>query len=337
MIPKQPPELHHLTLTDQSVLVARAESAQHPRKIVDCRIFRLADENHEEALREWLGVKKGRYVRVRCGVFPSSRFLHRMVPEASAKSRDQAQLTDWLTNTAKVDLAENEVAVLKADGHQADDDTSSTKEILFAGARTSEFAAIQERLVSWGVYPTSLELATLPVLASIRSISKAEGRSTPAIVVEIGDTVSHFHVVGDAGVLMTRPLAFGIDVMLPQVRSELGLSDDAVARKILFTNTFDFTEMAPTLLRRLLRELRSAINQFENETGVAPDRVYFANPSASFQWVYQFVAKTLNLELVTADLESWPAVLGVEIACGDDPAHADPALWSLVSLAGRYE
>ena len=336
MISKQPQPLHHLALTDQSVLAARMESAQTPGRLADFRIFHFSDKNHEEALRDWLGVKPGRYVRAYCGVFPSSRFLHRMVPDG-ARAKDQAQMADWLANTAKVNVAENEVAVLRADGSQLEDEKSQVRELVFAGARTAEFSALQERLLSFGVYPARLELCTLPILASIRRISKAEGRATPALVVELCDAASHFHVVGEHGLMMTRTLAFGLDSMLPHVRAELGLSDDAVAKKILHTNTFDFTEMAPVLLRRLLREFRSATGQFEVETGVAPDRLYFANPTASFQWIYQFVAKSTNLELVSADLEQWPAAVGVEVVSREDLSHADPALWNLFALAGRYE
>ena len=105
------------------------------------------------------------------------------------------------------------------------------KDILFVGARSEELSAFQTKILSWGVYPESLEIGTLPVLASVQRVAKAEGRKNPTLVLELGEFQSYIYIVGESEVDMTRNLSFGIGGLLPQIKSELGLADEATARE----------------------------------------------------------------------------------------------------------
>ncbi len=331
------PQLYHLAVLDQTVMVAKAASDSETTRIEDFKVFDQADPAFESSLVAYLGHKKGQYSRAYCSVLPTSRFVRRVTLDSASKVKDSGVLMDLLNNSCKVNPQENEVSVLLSTGAQPEMEKPVSKEIMFVGARSAEIAEFQDKLLSWGVYPLRLEIGTLTSLASIRSIAKAEGRKSPTLVLELGESQSFIYIVSENGVDMTRNVTFGINAMLPHVKSELGLADEAVARKILQANTFDFTEMAPVLLRRLVKEIQASIGFYEVQTGYAIGQVYISNLSARFQWVGAHLARAMGLDIMTVSCERWAPAVGVELPPEQDLTNADPILWNLFALAGKYE
>ena len=64
--------------------------------------------------------------------------------------------------------------------------------------------------------------------------------------------------------------------MFPVIQAELGLKDEDSARKLFYSNTFDFTEMGPSLLRKLLKELQASTGFYEVQTGQTIGQLYLA-------------------------------------------------------------
>lgn len=329
--------LHHLAITEQSVMVAKAASASAPSVLVDIKTFDLNDDGLDAALQEYLGHKKGQFSRAYCSVLPVSRFIRRVTLESANKAKDTAHLMELLSGTCKVNPSENEVAMLQSSGAQIDQERPNTKEIMFAGAKTDEISAIQTKLLGWGVFPLRLEIGTLPLLASIQKVAKSEGRKSPTLVLEVGENQSYIYIVGEHGVDMTRNISFGISAMLPHIKAELGLADEAVARKILLANTFDFAEMAPVLLRRLVKEIQASIGFYEVQTGYTIGQMYLANLSARFQWVGNHLSRSMGLDIMVVAFDRWMSAIGVEADAGLDLSNADPVVWNLISLSGNYE
>lgn len=337
MLKSGKPQLHHLAIMDQSVMVAKAASDAEPSRITDFKVFDLADQSFESALGSYMGCRKGHYARAYCSFLPSSRFLRRATLDSAAKVKDSAALMEVLHNVCKVSSQENEVGVLLASGAQLDVVRPTNKEILFAGVRSEEISETQDRLLEWGVYPLRLEMATLPVLASVRKIAKEEGRKGPTLVIEVGDAQSFLYIVSENGFDISKNISFGINTMLPEVKSELGLADEAVAKRILQANTFDFTEMAPALLRRLVKELQAFAGFYEVQTGYTIGQIYMSNLSSRFHWVGSHLSRAMGLDLMCVAFERWAPAVGVEIPEELDLSNADPLLWNLFALAGKYE
>ncbi len=308
-----------------------------PAVLVDLKTFDFADEGYEVALQEYLGRKKGHFTRAYCSMMPVSRFIRRVTLESANKAKDTAHLMELLSGTCKVNPNDNEVAMLQASGSHLDQEKPTTKEVMFVGARTDEISSIQAKLIGWGVFPLRLEMGTLPMLASIQKIAKAEGRKSPTLVLEVGESQSYIYIVGENGVDMTRNLSFGVSSMLPHIKAELGLADDAVARKILLANTFDFAEMAPILLRRLVKEIQASIGFYEVQTGYTIGQMYLANLSSRFQWVGNHLSRALGLDIMVVAFDRWMGAIGIDADSSMDLSNADPVVWSLISLSGNYE
>ncbi len=317
-------------------MVAKA-STEDSARIVDFKMFDQSEPSFEVDFSTYLGRKKGQYVRAYCSFLPSSRFIKRATLDSASKVKDSAALMEILSSVCKVNPQENETAVLLGSGAQFEPDRPAGKELMFVGAKTAEIEEMQDRLLSLGVYPLRLEIGTLSMLASIRMVARAEGRKSPTLVLEVGEIQSFIYIVSEAGVDMTRNISFGMASMLPHVKAELGLADEAVARKILQANTFDFTEMAPVLLRRLVKELQASVGFYEVQTGAAIGQVFIGNLSSRFQWMGAHLARSMGLDVMTVACDRWAPVVGVELPENVDFSGVEPVMWNLFAFAGKYE
>lgn len=125
--------------------------------------------------------------------------------------------------------------------------------------------------------------------------------------------------------------------MLPQIKSELGLADEAVARKILWANTFDFTEMAPVLLRKLVKEIQASVGFYEVQTGYATGQIFLPDLPTRFGWINAHLSHVLSLDSMQIDFDSWPAKIDVALADAAADAGLDNLCWSLLAQVGSYE
>ncbi len=81
-------------------------------------------------------------------------------------------------------------------------------------------------------------------------------------------------IFGNEQVDICRPIPYGLNSMFPTVQSELGLKDEDSARKLFFSNTFDFTELGPSLLKKMLKELQASTGFYEVQTGQTIGQIF---------------------------------------------------------------
>ena len=109
------------------------------------------------------------------------------------------------------------------------------------------------------MYPETLELSSVASLAAVIDYLRFSDSSKPTIVLELGSESTQSFIVSARGLEASRPIAVGLEAMVPVVQKELGLKDEESARKLFFSNTFDFTGMGASLCKRLLKELQSSM------------------------------------------------------------------------------
>ena len=93
--------------------------------------------------------------------------------------------------------------------------------------------------------------------------------------------------------------------MVPIVQKELGLKDEESARKLFYSNTFDFTGMGPLLVKRLLKELQSSIGFYEVQTGQSVGQVLCTQLSPKLAWLDAAIASALGITSLTLDPAPW--------------------------------
>jgi Tfp pilus assembly PilM family ATPase len=157
------------------------------------------------------------------------------------------------------------------------------------------------------------------------------------LLLEIGQEHTQVFVVTRDGVDITRTVSFGISSMIPIVQKELGLKDEESARKLFFSNSFDFTGMGPQLTKRLLRELQASIGFYEVQTGQSIVQLCCTLLPSKVDWLQKTLADVLGMKVLQPDFAPWLKSMGIETSA-TVPVTELGAMWtSLFCAMGEYQ
>lgn len=325
---------------DFSILVAQASALEAPFSVDSLKSFRRTDDLSalEQFIAPLVERRTPRFLTAHCGIFPPSRFVRRHSIESAAKAKDPKYLEEVVTQQLRLDPRQNKTAVINAaDGSEftLDRPITAQKELIFAGAKTVELSGLQNLLVKAHVYPRSLQMSPVAVLGAMQDYLRWKEFDEPVLLIDVGRKSGHAYIVSRNQVDFSRPLEVGVDSVVPQIQSELGLKDEESARKLLNSNTFDFTEMGSALLRKVLKELQAAIGFFEVQTGLGLSHMHAINVPETLPWMPQIMAKSLGQELLQLELVPWLAARDIRLAPEVAAVGAEPRWFGLYSLMGN--
>jgi hypothetical protein len=109
------------------------------------------------------------------------------------------------------------------------------------------------------------------------------------------------------------------------------------ARKLFFSNTFDFTEMGPALMKKMLKELQSSTGFYEVQTGQTIGQIHLSLIPKNLGWMSGALARSLGTEQIKLEYGPWLHAQGIEPGPGVELAALDGRWLGLFSLMGRYE
>lgn len=325
-----------------SLLAASTSSATAPLSIE--KLFETPAQedwapfsNHVESL---LGGKGQRYLSSHCSIYPQGRFFRRFTIESASKAKEPSYFTNVLSDQMRIDLTENIATVVNAaTGAQfnIEKPMANQKEVLFAGMGRTEREEEQSRLVDQNIYPASLQLGTLSTLGGLISYMRFKQVERPTLLLEITPGDANLFIVSRQQVDVCRPIPYGLNSMFPLIQKELGLKDEESARKLFFSNTFDFTEMGGALLRKMLKELQASTGFYEVQTGQTIGQLFVSLLPKNLSWIETVLSRSLGVPLLRIDYQSW--LESMQITGGSDIqlANLDNRWFGLMSLMARYE
>jgi Tfp pilus assembly PilM family ATPase len=289
-------------------LLARTSTVAVPLVIEELRECPTGDaEALAQALKE-LQPKKSPsgYLQAVCGVYPAKRLVRRATLELK-RVKDPAYFPEIINQQFRVEADKYATVVLNAnDGSDFDPNRPAPqKEVLFGGIPADAVVEVQNALLEQGIYPERLELGSIATLGAIADLLAFTGDKTPVLVLEIGPDSTHSYIVSSTGVEASRPIPQGYEAMVPVVQKELGLKDEESARKLFFSNTFDFTGMGPILTRRLVKELQSSIGFYEVQTGQSVGLLHCTQLPQKLAWLGGAVATALGVSPLKLELPAW--------------------------------
>jgi len=325
-------------LNDSSLLMAKTSSLKPPFTLQALKEAPLGDDDAvAEAVADFADLRKGQYAQGICGVFPPNRFLQRVSVDQPAKLKDPAYLPALLKDKHKIEYTKNRLAILSAkDGLRAEPERVPLKELIFCGAPPDEFDALQEALVSYNAYPQKLELGTLATMAALMHYCRVMELEGPVLMVEISAETSHAYIFDGSDLNISRPIPYGTRSMYPIVQKELGLKDEESAKKLFYSNTFDFTEMATALLKNLMKELQASCGYYEVQTGHTIEHLFIGNLPKNLHWVTNNVARAIGVEPLKIDYLKWLASLGGNAAEDVDMTSLDARWVGVFGLLGDF-
>ena len=125
--------------------------------------------------------------------------------------------------------------------------------------------------------------------------------------------------------------------MLPVVQKELGLKDEESAKKLFYSNTFDFTGMGPLLIKKLLKELQSSIGFYEVQTGQSVGQVLTTQLSPKLQWLDGAIATALGITSLKLDAGPWLQSRHITLADPFVKYTQDIRWFGLLAMMAQYD
>jgi hypothetical protein len=325
-------------LNDHAVMLARTSSATAPFIVEDMRECPIGDAAALEEAIKVVQPKKAPsgYLHACVGVFPSKRLVRRHSLELK-RIKEPAYLGEVCAQQFRIEQDKYALALLNAaDGSDYDLVKAAQKEVVFCGMPIDEVATVQTGLLESGIYPERLELGSVAMLGAVVDCLAFTKSKIPTLVLEIGADATHSFIVSATGVDASRPIPQGLDAMVPIVQKELGLKDEESARKLFYSNTFDFTGMGPLLIKRLLKELQSSIGFYEVQTGQSVGQVLCMQLPPKLAWLDAAIASALGVTSLKLDPAPWLQSRQVTLPEALAKNAQDIRWFGLLSLMAHY-
>lgn len=322
---------------DQAVLLARLSQEESPSVVEELKEFAANDIS---GLQAYLKTAEGKgptgYAHARCGIYPARRLIRRHTMDLK-RVKEPAYVPEVLSQTFRVEAEKYTTLLLNPDnGSEYDIAKGNQKEALFCGVPSEDIIQWQDKLLELGVYPERLELGTVALLGALVNYQKFKQSKTPLLLLEMGEEATQCFILTADGVDISRPIASGIAAMIPVVQKELGLKDEESAKKLFYSNTFDFTSMGGALIKKLLKELQSSIGFYEVQTGQSIGAVLCTQLPASLAWLSPTIAGSLGVSPFKAELLPWAQSLGITLAPGVNLPAPDERWLGLFGLMASY-
>lgn len=331
---------YFIEISEHVVLMARTSSPDAPMVVEEVKELPAGNEEALQAAVKDLMEKKSAsgYMHSRCGVYPPRRLIRRVTLDLR-RVKEPAYFAEVCSQQFRIEPEKYALMVLNANDGADYDATKATtqKEAVFAGGPGNELLEMQERVLGCGVYPERLELGTLATLGGLINYLAFTQSKTPTLVLEMGADSTQSFIVSSTGLDITRPIPQGLEAMIPVVQKELNLKDEESARKLFYSNTFDFTNLGGQLIRKLHKELQSSIGFYEVQTGQSIGQALCTQLPMKLGWLEGAVAKELGVSPLKLDLPAWLQSRQITFASSEAAAKLDARWLGLFSLMASYD
>lgn len=328
-----------LEISEHSVLAARTSSATAPFEVEELRECVPNDAAALDAMLAQMQPKKSPtgYLHAAVGVYPTSRVVRRQTVEPK-RMKESGYFTEICTQQLRIERDKYSLFLVSAtDGSDYESAKSPPKEVVVCGMPSDDAVATQSTLLEVGIYPERIELGSVATLGAVVDCLAQTKFRTPVLVLEVEAESMQSFIVTANGVEASRAIPQGLNAMIPIVQKELGLKDEESARRLFYSNTFDFTGMGPQLIKKLLKELQSSIGFYEVQTGQSVGHVLTTQLSPKLQWIDTAVAAALGIKSLKLDPLPWLESRKISLRENLGANPSDTRWLGLLALMANYE
>lgn len=328
-------------ISEFSILAARTSGYKSPIVIEEIAEMPLSASQSPEDIKDFIeqlvDFRGSKYYVSRCGVYPENRFVRFYEAESANKAKDVKYITKVLETEFEVDSENSIVYILDAkDGADFDMEKGLSKKLILCGAPTESVQASQDTALSYGIYPDTLELSSVATIGGVSDYAKFASVDTPILSVEVNSESASIFIQSKGLIDVARPIGFGLNSIYPLLQRELGLKDEVSAKKLFFSNTFDFAEMGPKLLRKMVKELQSTTGFYEVQTGQTIEQIFIGVLPQNLSWITNTISEALGLEILKPRYEQWLESNNIKVGSGVDVSNLSNRWMSLFSLMATY-
>lgn len=310
--------------TDFSLRIARVVRGADYDVIEDvCETVPGTPEEARDFVHEFANEKAGNLIRAYCAIYPPDRILRSMFLKDGPQGMDAEAMHDSVAGQFQIDRAKHAITVLNSDDGLPFVPGRLQKNFLVCGAPREQLREAQEFLVSAGIYPLRLELGSVASVGLLLNYLHLQKIEDPVLMVEIGAENSHVLILNNNQLASAKPLGLGLNSMIAGVRKELGLQDEMAARRLFYSDSFDFREMGERLIDRLLRELQSMTGFYEVQTGQSISRMLCGLLPPKLSWLNETFASSLGMSRLQFDLPTLLNASNLTLEEADPPLQVE--------------
>ena len=327
-------------ISEFSILAVRTSGYKAPIIVEEVANFSVESDYSSKDVRSFLGrlvdFKGGNY-EANCGIYPKDRFVRYHEVESGVRLKNQSLLKKLLQSDLNIDPETNNIAILNAhDGSQFDPTRNASNQLIFCGAPTAKLQEVQDQILSFGLLPGRMEISSVATLGGFCSYMRLNGFKSSAMYIELVSDSMQIFILNRGNVDMIRSLSFGLDSLFPILKNELGLKDEASAKKLFCANTFDVSEIGRKLLKKVLNELQAVSGHYEVETGLNIDKFFISSLPTKFCWISDTISSALGIEPIKIELEPWLQSLEIKIDDSVDLSVLGPRWLGIFSLIAEF-
>lgn len=221
-------------------------------------------------------------------------------------------------------------------GNPHDPSKDPETEYVIAGIPNSKLALIQDEVVVNGFIPRRMECITLALIPLVRkALKRLGGEKRLVVMLEIFGDSSLATMMTPDGEYAFRVIHGGDRTMCQAIKEENNLKDEDAARKLLYSETFDLSDMGSTLIRPLLRELSSISGYYEVTKGQSIGYLYVPTLPPSQNWIVELLAQSMGVEVLHIDPAFAASECGVKIGSSVKLDDRDARIPAMIALMGR--
>jgi hypothetical protein len=275
------------------------------------------------------------YVHAVCGITTPNRVVRRLAVDLK-RIKEPTYLNELTAQQLKIEPEQFTLAALSpVRGTDYDLVKSAEKDVLICGLPNSDRVVLQQAILEAGIYPEMMELVSVASVGAMIDYLCFAGIKTPVLMLEVEAQSTNAYIVSAAGLEATRTIHQGLDSMIPHVQKELGVKDEAAARKLFLSNAFDFTAMGSNLIKKVIKELQSSMGFYEVQTGQSIGQVACTVLPDKLAWLEAVIAADLGISVLKPDISAWLTARSITLAEHLVPATQDIRRMGLLGLMVR--
>lgn len=298
---------YFVELGEYSLILAKANLTQRPRAVEDLREVWLGDNAAVDAVLKELKAEgeKGKAVallRLKSRtLFSADAALGKKVTSASAV---EAYLKESLSTDA---YPANWAWVNQKDGRQPD---NGAPWLIDATATAGTDEALG-KITGWSFELLRCESASLALIGAISNAARTAQISGPILLCDVSETRSFLAAISSQGVTAFTTIPVGFDNLAEATQGALGLKFRGSAARLMFNESYDFSDSAAKIVEPLSVGIRGAL---PNLGAIAPSFFVCSGVLARQTWLLQALSSAINLKPLSVDVGAWATAQGLALS-----------------------
>lgn len=320
---------YFVELGEYSLILAKANLSQRPRAVEDLREVWLGDNAGVEAALKEIKAEgeKGKAVAL---LRLKNRTLFSADAALGKKVNSSAAVEGFLKESLGADAyPANWSWVNQKDGRAPD---NGAPWLLDATATAATDEALG-KITGWAFDLLRCQSASIALVGAVSNAARASQVTGPVLLCDVSENRSFLVGVSNQGVTSFATIPVGFDNLAEATQNALGLKFRGSAARLMFNESYDFSEAAAKIVEPLVVGIRGALPTMG---AISPNQLVCSGVLARQTWLLQALASALNLKLLSLDAAAWATAQGVSLG-SKASAEVAPSWLGVLGAVAAYD